>query len=190
MAKIGVRYPRYHTMTINVEEQTGRETITYGTKKVLGKAISANVSITTTEAKLYADDGLAESVKEFVEGSISIGTDDLETETEADILGATVDAAGDIENSTDDAAPWMQIGFMAVRIRRNKKQYRGVLYKKVQFAVPSEDNQTKGQNITFTTPTLTGTIAALADGTWRKKSKWFDSADAADEWVDTAMSGT
>jgi len=150
----------------------------------------ANVSITTTEAKLYADDGLAESVKEFVEGSISIGTDDLETETEADILGATVDAAGDIENSTDDAAPWMQIGFMAVRIRRNKKQYRGVLYKKVQFAVPSEDNQTKGQNITFTTPTLTGTIAALADGTWRKKSKWFDSADAADEWVDTAMSGT
>ena len=190
MAKIGMRYPRYRTMTINVDESTGKESITYGSKKTLGKAISANVSITTTEAKLYGDDGLAESVKEFVDGSMSLGVDDLEAEAEAEILGATLDSSGELVNSTDDAAPWVQIGFVAVRIRGNKKQYRGILYNKVQFAVPNEDNQTKGQNITFTTPTLTGTIAALASGQWRKKSKWLDSADAADEWVDTAMSGT
>lgn len=188
MAKIGMRYPVYRKMTITTGED-GKESVTYGTKTVMGKAISASVSITTSEAELYADDGLAESVKEFVEGQLSISTDDLEDSVEADLLGATVSEDG-IVNDADDYAPWVQVGFIISRMKGGKKQYRGVLYTKVQFAIPSEDNTTKGQTISFGTPTMTGTITSGSDGVWRKKSKWAEDAATAQSWLDTQMSGT
>lgn len=186
MAKIGMRYPVYRKMTITTDE-SGKETVSYGQMAVMGKAISANVSVTTSEAELYADDGLAESVKEFVEGSITIATDDLEDAVEADLLGATV-SEDEIIYDTDDYAPWLEVGFIISRMKGGKKQFRGVLYTKVQFAIPSEDNTTKGQSITFGTPSITGTITANADGVWRRKSKWAEDAAAAKTWLETQMS--
>lgn len=185
MAKIGLRYPVYRKMTI-VTAEDGTETITYGGKKIMGLAISANVSVQTSEAELYADDGLAESVKEFVEGSITMNTDDLEDDVEADLLGAAVSDNG-IVNNRDDSAPWVELGFIISRMKKGKKQYRGVVYPKVQFAIPSEENTTKGQTITFGTPTMTGTLTSDKDGAWRKKSKWMDEASGAKEWLDAQM---
>ena len=77
MAKIGMLYPKYSVITIGTDSSSGAETETYGDLKVMGKAVRASVTINTAEAKLYADDGLAEMVKEFVEGSISAETDDM-----------------------------------------------------------------------------------------------------------------
>lgn len=186
MAKIGMREPRYRVMNITADAQ-GKEVITYGEKKVMGKAISANVAVNVTEAKLYADDTLAESVKEFIDGTLTVNTDDLEDTVEADLLGATVGENGEIINKGDDSAPWVELGYILARMKSGKKQYRGVLYTKVQFAIPSENNQTKGQTIAFDTPSMTGTLTTDADGVWRRKSKWLDTPTAAQEWLDTAM---
>ncbi len=186
MAKIGMRNPMYRVMTITADE-SGKETISYSERKVMGMAISASVAVNVTEAKLYADDGLAESVKEFIDGTLTVNTDDLEDTVEADLLGATVNENGDIVNNSDDSAPWVEVGYILARMKRGKKQYRGVLYTKVQFAIPSENNQTKGQTITFDTPTMTGTLTTNGDGEWRRKSKWMDTPAEASEWLDEAM---
>ena len=189
MAKIGMRNPMYRRMDITVDEQ-GKETISYGERKSMGKAISANISVTVAEAKLYADDGLAESTKEFVEGSITISTDDIENNVESDILGATIDESGDVVSNKDDATPWIELGYIAARMKSGTKQYRGIVYYRVQFAVPNEDNTTMGQTISFGTPTFNGTLTANADGDWRKKSKWFDKAADATAWLEAEMSKT
>ena len=186
MARIGMRKPVYRKIT--TENVGGVDKETYGTKKVMGKAISADVSVQVSEAELYADDGLAESVKEFVKGSININTDDMESDVEADLLGATVDSESeDVTNKSDDSAPWVQVGFTAARIKGGAKQYRGIVYTRVQFGIPNENTSTKGQTITFGTTTITGTLAANAAGIWRKKSKWMSTAEEAEAWVDAFM---
>lgn len=64
MATIGLDKLYYADIT---EDEDGDET--YGTPKVLAKAISADLSIELAEAILYADDGASEVVKEFKSGS-------------------------------------------------------------------------------------------------------------------------
>ena len=72
MATIGLDKLYYAPIT---ENSNGEET--YGTPVQLAKAISAELSVELNEAILYADDGQAESVKEFKSGSISLNIDPL-----------------------------------------------------------------------------------------------------------------
>lgn len=128
---------------------------TYGTPVKLAKAISAEVSTEIAEAILYADDGAAESVKAFKNGKISLGIDELGSANAAALLGARIDSKGVLVSATEDTSPYVAIGFRA--LKANGK-YRYFWLYKVQFAVPSDSLQTKGDNITFQTPTIEGTI--------------------------------
>jgi len=66
MATIGL--DRLYYAPITEAPTTGYET--YGTPVMLAKAISAELSVELAEATLYADDGVAEVVKEFKNGNL------------------------------------------------------------------------------------------------------------------------
>ena len=70
MAKIGLKNFLFGVLT---EASDG--TATYGTAVKPAKAISCSVSISNNDAKLYADDGLAESDTSFQSGTVSMGVD-------------------------------------------------------------------------------------------------------------------
>ncbi len=150
MATIGLDDLYYATIT---EGNNGVET--YGTPVKLAKAISADLSMELAEAILYADDAAAESVKAFKNGKISLGIDELGSANAAALLGARVDSKGVLVSATEDTSPYVAIGFRA--LKANGK-YRYFWLYKVQFAVPSDSLQTKGDNITFQTPTIEGTV--------------------------------
>ena len=150
MATIGLDDLYYATIT---EGNNGVET--YGTPVKLAKAISADLSMELAEAILYADDAAAESVKAFKNGKISLGIDELGSANAAALLGARVDSKGILVSATEDTSPYVAIGFRA--LKANGK-YRYFWLYKVQFAVPSASLQTKGDNITFQTPTIEGTV--------------------------------
>ena len=73
MATIGLDKLYYAPIT---EDEHGEET--YGTPKVLAKAMTADLTVELNEATLYADDGAAEVVKEFKAGTLSLGVDDTD----------------------------------------------------------------------------------------------------------------
>ena len=135
------------------EDDNGNET--YGTPIQLAKAISADLSVELNEATLYADDGQAEAVKEFKSGTISLGVDDIGQSVAADLVGATVDNNGVLVSGGEDAASPVAIGFRAKRANGKYKYYW--LYR-VLFGVPATNLATKGDSITFSTPTIEGTI--------------------------------
>ena len=60
MATIGLDMLYYSKIT---EDADGNET--YATPEKLAKALSADLSVELVEAILYADDGIAEIIKEF-----------------------------------------------------------------------------------------------------------------------------
>lgn len=150
MATIGLDKLFYASIT---EDKDGNET--YGTPVQLAKAISADLSVELNEATLFADDGQAEAVKEFKSGTLSLGVDDIGTEAAAGLVGATVDKNGVLISGGEDAAKPVAIGF---RAKKSNGKYKYYWLYKVLFGVPATNLATKGDSITFSTPTIEGTI--------------------------------
>lgn len=151
MATIGL--DKLYYATITEDPATGEET--YGTPTQLAKAISAELSVELAEAILYADDGASEIVKEFKSGTLTLGVDDLGADAAAALTGAQVDANGVLVSTSEDNTTPVAIGFRAAR-SNGKYQYFW-LYR-VKFALPTTTLATKADSITFSTPTVEGTI--------------------------------
>lgn len=150
MATIGLDKLYYADIT---EGTGGAET--YGTPKVLAKAISADLSIELAEAILYADDGASEVVKEFKSGTLSLGVDDIGTDAACDLTGAAVDNNGVLVSAAEDVSEPVAIGF---RAKKANGKYRYFWLYRVKFGVPATNLQTKGDSISFSTPTIEGTV--------------------------------
>ena len=150
MATIGLDRLYYAKIT---EGENGEET--YATPTPLAKAISAELSVELAEAILYADDGAAEIVKEFKNGTLALGIDDIGSTVASDLTGATIDDNHVLVSTSEDGGASVAVGFRAKKANGKYKYYW--LYK-VKFGIPATNLATKGDSITFSTPTIEGTI--------------------------------
>ena len=150
MATIGLDKLFYAKIT---EDDNGDET--YATPMQMAKAMSADLSVELAEATLYADDGAAEIVKEFKSGTFSLGVDDIGAAVASDLTGATIDANGVVISTSEDGGDPVAVGFRAKKANGKYKYYW--LYR-VKFGIPATNLATKGDSITFSTPTIEGTI--------------------------------
>lgn len=190
MAYIGFQKPMYCPFTVSTDA-SGNDTETYGTAKTFAKGISLNSSLNTAKTKLYADDGVAEQINEFVSGSMTIVVDELDNTVDADISGATVnETSGDITNKDTDTATFLRFGFIVRRFKNNKAEYRAQIYPKIMFDLPADDYETKGESIVFKSTTLTAEIMRNKDGDWRLRSEWKEKLEEAVEWLNTNIKPT
>lgn len=180
MAKIGLTNFRYSVLT---EATDG--TPSYAGAIKPAKAVSCSVSIDNNDAKLYADDALAESDTSFSGGSVTMGIDEDDLTTMAALLGHTIDD-GEIVRNADDAAPYVGLGRVVTKMVGGQYKYKVEILYKVKFAEPSQENNTKGESVEFGTTEIEGTIAALADGNW-SKAKQFDDKDDAIAYLESAF---
>ena len=150
MATIGLDKLFYAKIT---EDDNGDET--YATPMQMAKAMSADLSVELAEATLYADDGAAEIVKEFKSGTLSLGVDDIGAAVASDLTGANIDANGVVISTSEDGGDPVAVGFRAKKANGKYKYYW--LYR-VKFGIPATNLATKGDSITFSTPTIEGTI--------------------------------
>ena len=178
MATIGLDKPYYAIIT---EDANGQET--YGTPKVMAKAIQADLTVNNATASLYADDGVDESVDEFTSGTLSLGLNDLTSTVAAELLGARVDTNGVLVNSTNDIAPYVAVGF---RARKANGKYRYFWLYRVKFGVPATNLATKGESITFQTPTIEGTVMRRNKPDTQGKHPWKTEVTEGDANVTAA----
>lgn len=150
MATIGLDKLYYAKIT---EGDNGEET--YASPVQLAKAISADLSVELSEATLYADDGVAEIVKEFKSGTLSLGVDDLGGSIASDLTGSTIDSNGVVISAAEDGGSPVAVGF---RAKKSNGKYRYFWLYRVKFGIPATALATKGDSITFNTPTIEGTI--------------------------------
>lgn len=150
MATIGLDRLYYAKIT---EDDNGNET--YSTPVPLAKAINADLSVELAEATLYADDGATEVVKEFKSGTLSLGIDDIGVNAAEDLTGAKLDDNNVLISTAEDGGDPVAVGF---RTKKANGKYRYFWLYKVKFSVPATNLATKGDNITFSTPTIEGTV--------------------------------
>lgn len=178
MARIGLRNFLFGLLT---EASDG--TPSYGVAQKPAKAISCSVSISNNEAKLYADDGLAESDTSFQSGTVTLGLDDEDLATMATLLGHTITSGNMVRNATD-TAPYVGIGRIITKMVGGVYKYKVEFLCKVKFSEPSQDENTRGESLEFGTSTLEGTIATLANGNW-SIAQTFDTMTEAQTYLNS-----
>lgn len=180
MAKIGLNNFRYGLLTENPDG-----TASYGGAHKPAKAVSCSVSITSNSATLYADDVLAESDTSFQSGTVTIGVDDDDLEVQATLLGHAYED-GEIIRNSNDTAPYVGFGRIVSKMVNGVKKYKVEFLHKVKFSEPSEENQTKGESMEFSTGTLEGVVHQLENGDW-SKAKTFTSKDYALTYLESLL---
>ena len=175
MATIGLDKLYYAKIT---EDKDGNET--YATPTPLAKAMTADLSVELAEATLYADDGAAEIVKEFKSGTLSLGIDDLGATIASDLTGSTIDSDGVVISAAEDGGVPVAVGFRAKKANGKYKYYW--LYR-VKFGIPATNLATKGDSITFSTPTIEGTILRRNKIDGANKHPWKAEATEGDAKV-------
>ena len=183
MAKIGVQNFLFGILT---EASDG--TATYGAGIKPGKAVSCNVSISSNDAKLYADDSLAESDTSFQSGTVSMEVDNADITTQATLLGHTVTGDEMVRNA-NDVAPYVALGRIVTKIVAGEYKYKVEFLNKVKFSEPSQENTTKGESVEFGTTTLEGIVSTLANGDW-SKTKTFDTLATARTYLEGLFGST
>ncbi len=164
MATIGLDRLYYAKIT---ENENGEET--YDTPVPLAKAITAELSVELAEATLYADDGAAEVVKEFQSGTLTLGVADIGVAAAEVLTGATLDDNNVLISASEDGGTPVAIGF---RAKKANGKYRYFWLYRVKFGIPATNLQTKGDSITFSTPTIEGTVMRRNKPDGQGKHPW------------------
>ena len=186
MATIGLSKPYYA-----IYAEAGG-VVSYSDGAVMGKATEANISIETTEDNnLYGDNGLAETDRRFVNGTLTLSTTDLSQEVSKAILGLTEQAITGIDGVTDTSVkelvyddaqvtPYLGVGFIIKKKVNGAYKWRGVVLPKVMFSVPEDAATTQGESIEWQTPELTGAIMRDDSAThvWKKEATFTTEAQA------------
>ena len=178
MATIGLDSLYYAKIT---EDESGIET--YGTPKVLAKAMTAELSVELIEAILYADDGASEVVKEFKSGALSLGIDDIGSLVAQDLTGCKIDSNNVVVSRSEDGGSPVAIGF---RAKKSNGKYRYFWLYRVIFSVPATSLATKGDSITFSSPTIEGTVFRRNKLDWEQKHPWKAEVTEGDTGVATS----
>lgn len=150
------------------------ETMTYAEPSKLAGAIEFKESLTTNDAKLYADDVLQESDTSVSGGTVTLGIDDDDDTIFAPLLGKTVQEVTIGEekvkvavSNTGDLPKAVGFGYIT---SKTKERYKVYFYPKIKFSPYSTDAKTKEDKLEYTTPSVEGTLFPLEDGTYKKES--------------------
>ena len=175
MAGVGLRFFGFAPL---VSETDGART--YGAGTMWRKAISANVQWQTVDSKLHADDAVAETYNGSTGRDVDVTAAEMMPEIEQAILGAEKD--GDAYWDGGDPGPVGIFGYIRVIQDDNFRMYRVDTIPKISFRRNNENMQTKAQDVTWETPSIHGSAAAVFSSAGKsrfRKKKYFSSWESA-----------
>jgi phi13 family phage major tail protein len=108
-------------------------------------------------------------VKEFQSGTLSLGVADIGAAAAEVLTGATLDDNKVLISASEDGGAPVAIGF---RAKKANGKYRYFWLYRVKFGIPAANLQTKGDSITFSTPTIEGTVMRRNKPDGQGKHPW------------------
>lgn len=191
MAHIGMKY----VVAAAVSTETTGSSIVYSAGSVIGKAIAADITWDHNDNPLYADDTIAEDDNGITGGSIELELDDLAATARTTLLGLVAIEVGSGTSATTeyetsaDASGYVGIGYIRVRRKNGATTYEANWIHKAQFSEDSESAKTKGENIEWQTPKISGRIMGVQTDsslkTYYRRQANFDTEASAKAWLNT-----
>lgn len=169
MAFVGLRKPFIAPLT------DGK---TYEKPFFCGKAIGITITPSYAEGGLYGDDAQAEYDKEFRYADVSLNTTTLPKEAHEKMFGHKTEETDIVVHNVDDEAGYVGMAWISLEKVDGKTSYVANFLPKVKFAEPAGDYATKGENIEYKTPTITGRALANDEGVWKKTKTCTSESEA------------
>lgn len=163
-----------------IARRTGNKT--YADGFVCGEAMQTSVTPNYAEGSLYGDNKMVASRKKFKNAAVTIGTTKLPIIANQVIFGHQVDEYGGIVKNVNDTENYIGYGFISKEERNDKTEYVGAVLYKVKFSETEDSYETEGDNISFKTPSISGTALPEENGDWIT-TKPFGTEEAAEEWI-------
>ena len=161
--------PTFDLRGIKIGKYTNTDgTITYDTPVSMGDAMSVELNLTAAEGRLYAESRLAEYKKLVTGGTASVGVKYITDAAQKLLFGmsentrnvGTNTSQKSLKATAKDIAKYVGMGFYAPDAIDGTDKYTAVFVYKVLFGAPGYVYATKGDSITFQTPTTTGEFLA------------------------------
>lgn len=161
--------PTFDLRGIKIGKYTNTDgTITYDTPVSMGDAMSVELNLTAAEGRLYAESRLAEYKKLITGGTASVGVKYITDAAQKLLFGMSENTRNVGTNASQkslkvtakDIAKYVGMGFYAPDAIDGTDKYTAVFVYKVLFGAPGYVYATKGDSITFQTPTTTGEFLA------------------------------
>ena len=192
--------PTFDLRGIKIGKYTNTDgTVTYDTPISMGDAISVELNLTAAEGRLYAESRLAEYKKLITGGTVSVGVKYITDAAQKLLFGmnentrtvGTSTSQKSLKATAKDIAKYVGMGFYAPDAIDGADKYTAVFVYKVLFGAPSYVYATKGDSITFQTPTTTGEF--LADDSEDKnimETATLESETDAIAWINKCFSAS
>lgn len=175
MANFGLSFP--------VIAKLNEDTEKYSDVFKCGSAINTSVTPNYNEAALFADNMQKEQVSEFKNAAVELGVDELPIKAAELFFGHKIEEDGTETSNVNDSGFSVGYGFITSAVISGVKKYKACLLLKVKFKENAENYKTKGDNIEFNTPAVSGIATANSHGEWRKKSPYLESENACYTWI-------
>lgn len=152
-----------------------------------GHAMSMNIAPQYAEGSLFGDNMKVEYDKEFKYADITIETTSLPIKAHEVMFGHTISEGSGSSNDSiafkaTDESGYVGVGVYVTEKVDGKKKYVACWMPKCKFSEGEDAFKTKGDNIEYQTPSISGQALASDDGTW-KEVEVFGTEEAAIAWV-------
>jgi hypothetical protein len=185
MAVIGLRYPVWSPYVSGGSGQA----IVYGTAVTGDHAVEASIAWERNTNQLYGDDRVVEFDNSIVGGTITMQFDHLGTALRASMLGMVGSGSPLTYEDQDAVAPHGGFGYIKVLRNNGTTTYEAYWIHDVQFTLGDETAKTRGANIEWQTPTVTGKIFGVdldGSGTFKfRKMQVFATEALAAAYLDS-----
>ena len=192
MSMVNISDPMYAKYSVS------GSTVSYSNGGSAGYARSVDVSIEDSEDnELYGDGVIVAVDRKFAGGTLTVGTTEMDDATVAAMLGVTQSAITGITAITDTNpkeliyddnidTPYVGYGFIIegnvddAEDPTGDPYYRAVVFAKIMFSLPDSSLATRGKDIDWQTPELSGKILRddSADHVWKREETFTTKAQA------------
>lgn len=138
---------------------TRSESGTHSGGIAVGKLIQVGITPSVADVKLYGDDVVAESVVSFTNAAITLSITTVPVDAAEMMFNITKSGNTGTEELkwADNNPDYVGFGFITTEMVDNEDKVKVTWLPKVKFALPTETYDTKGESVTFGTPSLTAT---------------------------------
>lgn len=161
-------------------EKDGKASYSGGIR--FGKAIKIEIDPQYEDVSDYGDINDTDEEQEIAYADISLNTDEIPETAETMMFGHEA-VSGEVISDEKDRSRYVGVGARVRSVRRGQIKYIGIWLHKAIFTEGSQSHDTKGDSISYQTPTTKGKAIPDIEGKWRTK-KTFDTAKEADSWID------
>ena len=163
--KVLIGLDNFYYAILNSDTTAG---VSYQTPTSLKGALTVSYNPNSEVATLFADDGPYDTAETIGEIELEVGVADVSQENYAELLGHTVTGGVMAEDATDQPID-VAFGF---RAKRSNGGYSYYWFLKGKFSKPSVDHETKGDKISWQTPTMNGKfVARVYDGLYKYSTR-------------------